>query len=168
MIPCLRKGLCVRIVLELVVEHFGDFELILNALIEDEFEVRRVSGVDPLGDLRLEESRGGLETFQAEFLFLFVAHNGDVNLGGAHISGNFDVQDGHIADAGVLDFGQNRHTDDLPNGLTGLECSTGHNDRGNKSYGNDLAGTPILTVFEITNEAVIFTVLTVGITDSSF
>ena len=89
----------------------------LHALVQQEAQPRRVADVDALGDLRLQEPGRVLQAPQAQLLPRLVAHHRDVDLGVAEVGGDLDVGHGHVADAGVLQLGEDGHADDLADGF---------------------------------------------------
>ena len=72
-----------------------------------------VAGLQPIGDLSLQETNGVPEAVQAEVLLLRAAHDRHVDLGVLQVGGHLCARDRDGLDARVLQFEENRLAGDL-------------------------------------------------------
>ena len=101
-------------------EDLGHGDRLLHPLVQQESQPRRVAELDAVGDLGLQEAGRALQPAQAQVLLRLVAHHRHVDLGVAQVVGDLDVGDGHVADARILQLGQDRHADDFADGFGGF------------------------------------------------
>ncbi len=96
-------------------EDLGDDRRIFDTLIQFEQELRRELHFQSVADLSLQKAGRVLESLEAEFLFLVISHDRDVDAGLAQIAGDRDVRYGHVVDTGIAHFGEDGHADHFAN-----------------------------------------------------
>ena len=90
-------------------EDAGDFHGVLNALVEHELQAGRVTQVDAIAHLLLQEAGRVLQAVQAEALLLLIAHDREMHLGVPQVARDLDKRHGDIGNARVFQLHENGH-----------------------------------------------------------